>query len=104
MTTRNLQLLTLAEWRRRHLPGVPSKISSDAEVRQFVTSAFDTMTFDAIADACRKKFGPKRAPGKSAVHRYWQKSYAARGSGARGDQSAGACAERLIANTKGDTR
>ena len=72
MTQRNLQLLTPAEWRRHHLPGVPSKISSDAEVREFVTKALGTMTFAAIAEACRKKFGAARAPGKSAIQRFWQ--------------------------------
>ena len=59
------------EWRRRHLSGRPSKIADDAEVRRFVDTALERMTFEAIAAACRARFGVERAPSKSAVHRYW---------------------------------
>jgi len=60
-----------AEHRRRHLRGVPHKVLRDPEVAAFVEGALASMTFQAIADACIERFGPGRAPGKSAVHRYW---------------------------------
>jgi hypothetical protein len=63
--------ISAAEWRARHLPGRPSKIAGDPEVRQFVNAAFKTMTFVEIAAACLVRFGPERAPTKSSVHRYW---------------------------------
>ena len=65
------EFLTGEEWRRRHLSGRPSKIANDAELRQFVDAALERMTFEAIAAACRERFGWERAPSKSAVHRYW---------------------------------
>lgn len=60
-----------AEHLRRHLRGVPHKVLRDPEVAAFVEGALGSMTFQAIADACIERFGPGRAPGKSAVHRYW---------------------------------
>lgn len=63
---------SLAEWHGLHLPGRPMKIAVDAEVRAFVHELLPQMTFAQIAAACRKKFGPKRAPGKTVLHRYWQ--------------------------------
>jgi len=70
-TVQKARLLSADERRRRHLPGVPFKVLRDSEVRLFVDLALETMTFVAIAKACRERFGAERAPGKSAVHRYW---------------------------------
>ena len=76
---RELQLHTrsITEWRRLHLPGSPSKIQIDPELRAFVDERLPTMTLKQIAAACVKRFGRKRAPGKSAVHRYWTTFHAA---------------------------
>lgn len=68
---------TAAEWRRLHLPGSPAKIPADPELRAFVDERLPTMTFGQIAAACAKRFGRGRAPGKSAVHRYWTTFHAA---------------------------
>lgn len=59
-------------WRREHRPGRPGKIESDPEVKAFVDANLPRMTFRELARACRDKFGAARAPGRSAVHRYWQ--------------------------------
>lgn len=59
------------EWREQHRAGHPHKILRDPEVEAFVEGSLPSMTFQAIADACRERFGAERAPGKSAVHRYW---------------------------------
>ena len=63
---------SLAAWRALHLTGSPSKFSIDAELRAYVDELLKTDTMQQIADACREKFGAKRAPSKSAVHRYWR--------------------------------
>ena len=67
-----------SEHRRLHLGGTPGKITGDPEVAAFVDDLLATETFTQIAEACKRRFGPARAPGKSAVHRYWQKFHAAR--------------------------
>jgi hypothetical protein len=64
-------LISGAEWRARHLPGHPFKVMCDPEVQQFVAAALKTMGFKAIAAACSERFGPERAPSKSAIQRYW---------------------------------
>lgn len=61
------------EWRRRHLPGRPGKIDGDPEVRAVVDDLLNTCTFDQIVAHCRDRFGPDRAPSKSAISRYWQR-------------------------------
>ena len=63
--------LTAAQWRGLHLSGNRSKIASDIEVRRFVDNALRSMSFVEIARVCRENFGEKRAPGKSAIGRYW---------------------------------
>lgn len=65
------ELLSGAERRRRHLPGVGHKVLADSEVRLFVYSALETRTFAEIARACLELFGAARAPTKSSVQRYW---------------------------------
>ena len=69
---------TTAEWRRLHLPGLPGKITADPEVRAFVDGMLEAHSFRVIAEACAEKFGLKRSPGRSAVHRYWMRHHAAR--------------------------
>jgi len=75
-----------AEWRRLHLRGSPGKIAGDPEISAFVDERLPNMTFGQIAAACAKRFGRGRAPGKSAVHRYWLKFRALL---TRGDKDAG---------------
>ena len=67
------RLLSRLQRRRRHIPGRPFKVCMDTEVRLFVDLALESMTFVEIAKACRERFGAERAPGKSAVYRYWGK-------------------------------
>jgi hypothetical protein len=78
--------ITAADWRRLHLPGTPGKISGDPEIRAFVDGLLDTTTMVQIAEACKQRFGAARAPGKSAVHRYWSTFRASR---VRGDIKGG---------------
>lgn len=66
------------EWREQHRAGHPHKVLRDLEVEAFVEGALASMTFQAIADACLERFGPERAPGKSAVHRYWREFHKTR--------------------------
>jgi hypothetical protein len=67
-----------SEWRRLHLPGTPGKISGDPEIAAFVDELLATTGMVKIAAACKERFGPERAPGKSAVHRYWTTFHASR--------------------------
>lgn len=63
---------SVAEWHGLHLAGRPPKIAVDPEVRAYVDELLPRMTFRQIEAACREKFGPKRAPGDTVIHRYWQ--------------------------------
>jgi hypothetical protein len=55
-----------------HLSGVVPKVS-DPEVRRFVDQALAAgKSYQEIASACLRNFGKARAPGKSAIGRYWQ--------------------------------
>lgn len=58
-------------WRLLHRPGNPSRILSDPDLRAYVDEKLPTMTFEQIVAACREKFGPERAPSKTAIGRYW---------------------------------
>jgi hypothetical protein len=61
-----------AQRRRMHLSGGAPKVS-DPEVRRFVDRALALgMSYQEIALACLHNFGKARAPGKSAIGRYWQ--------------------------------
>ena len=71
MDTRKREPVRMKEWREQHRAGHPHKILRDPEIETFVETALPSMTFKAIADACLERFGPERAPRKSAVHRYW---------------------------------
>lgn len=50
-----------------------SKIERDLELQRFLHSSGRDLTIEEIASMCRKKFGAKRAPSKSAIHRYIKK-------------------------------
>jgi len=65
-----------AEWRALHLTGRPGKIVRDPDVRAFIDESLARLTFVQLADACRERFGAKRAPSKSAIHRYWLRTRA----------------------------
>ncbi|MFO1153573.1 MAG: hypothetical protein U1E42_07885 [Rhodospirillales bacterium] len=56
---------------RDHRRGVPFKIEADSELRAFVDDLLPHCTFAEVAAECVKRFGKERAPGHSAVHRYW---------------------------------
>lgn len=57
---------------RSHVRG-QSKIERDPELQQFVDELLPHGTFAEIAEECRKRFGPQRAPGKSSIHAYFRK-------------------------------
>ncbi len=48
-------------------------IEKDPELEAFILSLRGSRTIADIRTACAKKFGDKRAPSKSALHRYIQK-------------------------------
>lgn len=62
----------LAAHRAAHRSGKPSKLD-DPEVRAFVDARIENMTFEELALACLDRFDDGRAPGRSALHRYWKK-------------------------------
>tara|TARA_Y100000782_G_C10113253_1_gene235478 strand:- start:243 stop:626 length:384 start_codon:yes stop_codon:yes gene_type:complete len=53
--------------------GGVSAIDKDPELETFILSLKGPRTIANIRTACAKKFGDKRAPSKSALHRYIQK-------------------------------
>lgn len=65
-------ILNSSDWRRLHRQGVPPRVLRDPELRAFVDECLPSMTFSEIADACVGRFGRKRAPSRSALHRYWR--------------------------------
>lgn len=73
-TRRIRPVASLAEWKGLHRPGNPPKILCDQEVRTFIDEALTKMTFKETAEAVREKFGQKRAPSMTAIHRYYQAS------------------------------
>ena len=58
-------------WRRR--PGRLSKCDLDPEVAAFVRERLGTMPVIKIAAEVLARFGPDRAPRKTAICRYWQR-------------------------------
>lgn len=63
----------LAEWRRQHRSGNPSRLTADAELRAYVDRYITKMTFQDLAAKTREQFGADRAVSKSALSRYWLK-------------------------------
>ncbi|MFO1128495.1 MAG: hypothetical protein U1E66_08730 [Rhodospirillales bacterium] len=57
---------------RDHRPGL-LKIETDPALRAFVDDLLPHCTFAEVAAECVKRFGKKRAPGHSTVHRYWRR-------------------------------
>lgn len=51
--------------------GGRSPIEFDPELAAFIRDRLGRDRLTAIAAACRSRFGPSRAPSKSAIHRYW---------------------------------
>ena len=49
--------------------GNASKLDKDAEVLAFVEDRLGRWSIDAIAAEARRRFGPKRAPSRSSIHR-----------------------------------
>lgn len=62
-------------WRRHHRPGSPGKIDRDTEIRAFVDGNIYQMTYRELALECRRKFGPARAPSKTAIAAYWKRTW-----------------------------
>jgi len=61
----------LAAHRRAHVPGIPSKIDSDPELRAFIIARIATMKFTEIEAEVRANFPPDRHTSKSALSRWW---------------------------------
>jgi len=49
------------------------KVESDPALADFVDQRLGREPLLQIAAACRREFGPARAPSKSAIHRYWHR-------------------------------
>lgn len=53
--------------------GGVSPIDHDQELAAFIRPLLGQEKLTRIADLCRARFGPDRAPSKSAIHRYWHR-------------------------------
>jgi hypothetical protein len=60
------------EHRRQHRVGRPPKIDGDPDVRAFIQAHIDELTFDRLAAKAKAAFGPRRAPSRSSIHRWWR--------------------------------
>ena len=58
---------------RAHLPGRPSKIDTDLELRAFILARIDTTTFSQLAQEVSYQFPPDRRVGRSAINDWWNK-------------------------------
>lgn len=58
--------------------GHVSKIDRDEELAAFILECFQRYKLIDIALLCREKFGPKRAPSKSAIYRFWARQNASK--------------------------
>lgn len=54
--------------------GSVSPIDRDPELAAFIRPLLGKSTVQEISDLCRERFGPDRAPSKSAIHRFWKRS------------------------------
>lgn len=61
----------LAEHRRNHRTGTPSKIATDAEVQAFIIERLDTETLKQIVAAVAASFPPERHISLSGLSRWW---------------------------------
>ncbi len=71
---RGLEVPVSGEYRRLHLPGNPSKLTTDDELRTFVLDRIELMTFDQVVSAVAKVFPPARQISRSALHRWWHRT------------------------------
>jgi len=53
--------------------GRSCSVESDPELQQYIHSIHERRTIKQITEMCRVKFGDKRGPSKSSIHRYIQK-------------------------------
>lgn len=63
----------LAEHRRNHRTGTPSKIAIDAELQAFIIARLDTETLTQIVAAVAATFPPERHISVSGLSRWWRK-------------------------------
>ena len=61
----------LAERRRNHRRGTLSKISLDPELRAFILTRLDTLTFEEITRDVAETFPPARRVSRSSIARWW---------------------------------
>jgi hypothetical protein len=61
--------------KRRLLAKPASPIDADPEISAFVAARLGKMTQKAILAACVAEFGPRRAPSKSAIGRFYQRHW-----------------------------
>jgi len=62
-----------------------TKIECDLEIRDFIHGLQGRLSFNEMAEECRRQFGD-RAPGKSSIHRYIQKLKCRRDTGGKGHE------------------
>lgn len=61
----------LADHRRNHRSGTPSKIATDPELRAFILARLDTETLTQIVAAVATHFPPDRRISLSSLSRWW---------------------------------
>ncbi|TDX60771.1 hypothetical protein EDE12_1187 [Methylosinus sp. sav-2] len=62
--------------RKPRLPAPPtSPIDADPEISAFLAARLGKMTQKAILATCIAEFGPRRAPTKSSIHRFYQRHF-----------------------------
>ncbi|MEM6941986.1 MAG: hypothetical protein AAF943_18470 [Pseudomonadota bacterium] len=61
-----------SDHRRQHRPGRPRRIDIDEELRAFIQTRIDTLTFDQIAAAVAESFPPHRQVKRSAIHDWYR--------------------------------
>lgn len=64
-----------SDHRRTHRPGRPARIDTDPELRAFIRARIERMTFVALAAEIAETFPPERRVGKSAIHKWWQRTH-----------------------------
>jgi len=67
------RITSLAEWRRLHKPGNPSRLDTDEELRSFVEEHISRTTFHKLAALILQRFGSERSVSPTVLHRYWSK-------------------------------
>lgn len=64
--------LTLLK-RLRIIEAGKSPILTDTELALFILDELSRSTIKTVHDKCLERFGEKRTPSKSAIHRFWYK-------------------------------